>query len=277
MTESESPALTVYQDGWPEPACCCVLRGLLGLLDRREQLRRQGVQPAGGVRDHGVVRGSLGRRWIGQGLRRQAERRGHAGQRGHGNARQAARDSDRGLFPVAAQRAPFRAGRAHDEGCPTCGQPSERLTRGSLAGEIRYFGQMDQNSSNRFLIAKLPDLCHRSHSFNSGTGSSYAIRLLIVVSRSLSVLINRLGRLVATGLPLASLVEAELPHPAEVVLDSGRARQLPVAHPEDVDLVDVLEPRRTAGGPSTPPGGYPSSGSARPPSPPRPRDRRSPC
>jgi hypothetical protein len=23
MAESESPALTVYQDGWPEPACCC--------------------------------------------------------------------------------------------------------------------------------------------------------------------------------------------------------------------------------------------------------------
>lgn len=39
-----------------------------------------------------------------------------------------------------------------------------------------------------------------------------------------------------------SAVEAELAQPVEVVLDSGRVRQLPVAHPEDVELIDVLEP-----------------------------------
>jgi len=79
------------------------------------------------------VRGALGGRCVGQRLRRQAESRGHAGhpgQRGPSDARHSARDSDTGLLPVAAQRAPFRAGRAHQEGCPTRGQPSERLTSG---------------------------------------------------------------------------------------------------------------------------------------------------
>ena len=51
---------------------------------------------------------------------------------------------------------------------------------GSLAGVMPYFVQMDQNSSNRFLIAKLPDQCLRRHSFNSGTDSSCKIWLLIV-------------------------------------------------------------------------------------------------
>jgi hypothetical protein len=108
---------------------------------------------------------------------------------------------------------------------------------GSLTGVIRYFGQIRQNSSNRFLIAKLPDLHHRGHSFNSGTGSERGIRLLIVVFRLLSVLLGTRRYRVSLA---ASPVEAELPHPAEIVLDSGRGRQLPVAHPEDVDLVDVL-------------------------------------
>src|ERR1700722_18265609 len=233
---------------------------LLGLLDHREQLYRRRAQPAGGVRDHGVVRGSLGRRWVGQRLRRQAERRGHASQRGHGNARQAGRDADRGLFPMAAQRAPFRTGRAHDEGCPTCGQPSERLTRGSLAGVIRYFGQMGQNSSNRFLIAKLPDRCLRRHSFNSGTGSYCGIWILIVILWLLSVLES----------PLASARGAGLPNPAAVFLAPGRVRQLSrcaSGRRRSRRRPGVAGP--TAAGPSTPPGGCPSTGSARPLSPAR--------
>src|ERR1700683_216845 len=36
--------------------------------------------------------------------------------------------------------------------------------------------------------------------------------------------------------------EAELAHAAHVVLDPGGRDELPVAHPEDVDLVDILEP-----------------------------------
>src|SRR5580693_7043868 len=73
-------------------------------------------------------------------------------------------------------------------------------------------------------------------------------------------------RLIATRSPLASPVEAELPHPAEVVLARrsrpsasrfapGRCR--PRRRPGTAG--------RTAGGPSTPPGRYPSSRSASPP------------
>src|SRR5580700_9556212 len=73
-------------------------------------------------------------------------------------------------------------------------------------------------------------------------------------------------RLIATRSPLASPVEAELPHPAEVVLARrsrpsasrfapGRCR--PRRRPGTAG--------RTAGGPSTPPGRYPSSRSTSPP------------
>src|SRR5580693_7259233 len=84
-------------------------------------------------------------------------------------------------------------------------------------------------------------------------------------------------RLIATRSPLASPVEAELPHPAEVVLARrsrpsasrfapGRCR--PRRRPGTAG--------RTAGGPSTPPGGYPSSRSAPAPFPPRPPPPRPP-
>ena len=42
--------------------------------------------------------------------------------------------------------------------------------------------------------------------------------------------------------PSVSAVAVKWAQPVEVVLDPGRVRQLPVAHPENVDLIDVLEP-----------------------------------